>query len=465
MNNIDNLIADFNKKINMVDGNQLNANQANVNQINANQVNIDMLKLHVDTIPMFDGDENNLAKFLNSCDFVVNTYANVNDPAIQSYILQVIKSRFVDRANLLVGSRNELNTWNSIRESLQQCFGDRRSLECLEQDLLTAHPQRNEQPIDFARRLQILRSHLIGRINNFTDAEIPLHTKESYRRQYNQMALRTLLRNLSGNLQTIIRLKNPINIEQAITYIIEEENFAYSQNNLKQIETPQYRLNSNRFNDRQNFNNNHQNSNNNRRHFSNNQYRSFPQIFQNTRNQPDNAYQRNFAPIQLPVTYQNNSFPSQPIPVQPRTINRYYPTNRQVFGPPKNGFAPTGQIPPNSPVPMSTTTRNTFRPRQNFQNYQQPMSTTTQNTFRPRQNYQQNFATQQLFQTNNIDFENPFEETPIDQIEYEFESYLPNHQMNSNSENNQIPINSDPSNFEYQHAENFRKTARVKQGT
>lgn len=36
--------------------------------VHGNQINVDMLKLHVNSIPMLDGYENNLTKFVNSCD-------------------------------------------------------------------------------------------------------------------------------------------------------------------------------------------------------------------------------------------------------------------------------------------------------------------------------------------------------------------------------------------------------------
>lgn len=46
-----------------------------------------------------------------------------------------------------------------IKEALQTCFGDRRSSDCLEQVLLMAHPNKGVSPVDFEKRLQVLRSH------------------------------------------------------------------------------------------------------------------------------------------------------------------------------------------------------------------------------------------------------------------------------------------------------------------
>ncbi|XP_057658512.1 uncharacterized protein LOC130895308 [Diorhabda carinulata] len=139
-----------------------------------------------------------------------------------SQILELNNLIIQRRENLLVGCRTELDSWNLLKDALEQCFGDKRSLECLEQDLLMAHPFKNETTLDFAKRLQVLRSHLVQRTNSFSLAEMPANTKEIYRRQYDQMALKTLIRNLTGLLQHTIRLKNPMFRQQT-----PQTNFTY----------------------------------------------------------------------------------------------------------------------------------------------------------------------------------------------------------------------------------------------
>lgn len=47
--------------------------------------------------------------------------------------------------------------------------------------------------------------------------------------QYDTMSFRTLITNLSRNLQQIIKLYNPNNIETAVSYIIQEETFFITQ--------------------------------------------------------------------------------------------------------------------------------------------------------------------------------------------------------------------------------------------
>lgn len=129
-----------------------------------------------------------------------------------------------------MGCRNELDSWDSIKNALQNCFGDNRNLECLEQDLFLARPNKGESTLDFAKRLQILRSQLAQKLTLIPETTIPNASKIIYLNQYEQITLRTFIRSLNGPLQSIIRLRNPANLETAITLITEEENFQYTQN-------------------------------------------------------------------------------------------------------------------------------------------------------------------------------------------------------------------------------------------
>lgn len=359
--NIEELISSFNNSLNLeenVSGSNINPNNmANNNE----QINIQMLKLTVDLILPYDGNNATLIQFIENCQFLIDTYSNVGNVVINNYILRAIRSKLVGRANLLVGCRTELDNWNLLKDALEQCFGDKRSLECLEQDLLMAHPFKNESTLDFARRLQVLKSHLVQRINSFSVTEMPVNTKEIYRRQYDQMALKTLIRNLTGLLQQTIRIKNPASIEAAITFIIEEDNFNYSQNNFKFKNNSKTNINSESYNRQVSNNHNHHSSyTGNPNQLPRQQFQQSPQTNFNYRNQ--NPIQNSNDQIN---NYINpNQFPNQPIQIQPRQMTRNYPTNRQVFGPPKNVFAPTGKAPENRPEPMSINSRNTFKPNQ-----------------------------------------------------------------------------------------------------
>lgn len=355
-----------------------------------NGVNYTLLKMFIDTIHPYNGESNTLMSFLSAGDFLFTTYGNINDDILKQYLIRTIRMKLIDRAQILVGCRMELQQWDQIKTVLYDCFGDKRNLECLEQDLFMATPQKNEHPLDFARRLQVLRSNLAQKINSITDAIMNKDTKLIYLRQYDQVCLRTFIRGIPGPLQSLIRLKNPNCIEVAMTQITEEENFHYTQNLFKAPEQPKMVPKPQSFQNR-NFNNQNspQNSfrqNYTQRPFYNNNFNSMQNPNFNSNNNRPMTFQQQQPPMQN--FSQNPTFPSAPVNVQPRfNNNRHYPTNRQVFGPPKNVFKPTGQVPTNKPEPMSTTSRNTM-PREQYRSNQS-------NYFKP--NGPQNFRSQELF--------------------------------------------------------------------
>ena len=42
--------------------------------------------------------------------------------------------KLIDRAQILIGCRMELQTWTQLKSALFDCFGDRGNLACLELD-------------------------------------------------------------------------------------------------------------------------------------------------------------------------------------------------------------------------------------------------------------------------------------------------------------------------------------------
>lgn len=80
----------------------------------------------------YDANPSTLNKFLSNCDFVINKYC-YTDTIFWNYLIKVIHSKLTVHATVLVGGRAELSTWPIIKAGLHQSFGDKRSLECLEQ--------------------------------------------------------------------------------------------------------------------------------------------------------------------------------------------------------------------------------------------------------------------------------------------------------------------------------------------
>ncbi|KAL3283650.1 hypothetical protein HHI36_006789 [Cryptolaemus montrouzieri] len=93
--------------------------------------------------------------------------------------------------------------------------------------MLHKRQENYECAVIFGNRCQDLLSLLLTKINlTKNNAE----TRRIKREIYKSQALIAFLRGLQSNLP--IRLRNPQNLEQAICFVIEEENFSYAKNNL-----------------------------------------------------------------------------------------------------------------------------------------------------------------------------------------------------------------------------------------
>lgn len=221
------------------------------------QVNYQLLRLYVDTIPNFDGNPHTLSIFINNCTSLINTFYRPEDEILNNFIVRAIIGKLTGRALSLIGSRiNELNTWQDIKNALELSFGDQRNLDCLVQDLISLTPGKSETPYNFGMRCQDARSLIFTKLNS-------LNLQQNDRilriRNYEELALKTFIRGLSGQLQNNIRLRDPDSLEKAMTLVIEEENFSYAQNRQNSINAQATFKPLNRMTPlNQNFNNNHQ---------------------------------------------------------------------------------------------------------------------------------------------------------------------------------------------------------------
>lgn len=213
-------------------------NQNNILPINPRQIiqpprltmppntNYQLIKLYIDIIPQYNGDTHTLGIFIESAQNLLNTFFSA-DADLNTFLLRAIIGKLSGRALTLIGSRIELRTWDQIKDALNLCFGDQRNIECLVQDLISLSPNKNETPYNFGMRIQDQRSLIISKVNS---SSLKTEEKIIYLQSYDNLALKTFIKGLTGQLQNNIRLRNPDSLEKAMSLVIEEENFSYSQN-------------------------------------------------------------------------------------------------------------------------------------------------------------------------------------------------------------------------------------------
>lgn len=396
------------------------------------------IKAYADSIPRFDGNEFALYPFIEHSERLLNQFQRDDGHQLNSYLLGLVSSKLIGRALTLIGSRCDLTTWREIKSALISCFDDHRSIDCIVNDINMATPNPKESLLDFSHRLQTLRSKIATKLKSIPITEMPVVTKTVKYQHYEEMALNVFIRNLHPmSLQMAIRLRNPTDLEQAQSFLIQEENFQHL-NNVKpgqkpaqQSRTPVYHPNFYKpVMPMQNFQ----------------QPRYFQPImnthqFNNvqTPNTSNNFARNNFiSPVrqQMPInrpTPNITPVPSQRTPIQQRQNNTPTMRHPDVFHP-SNSHKPAY-----TPTPMSTSSRLTNRPinyyNQNTHNmytYEEMVENDSQNSVVP---YYESEITSEAYDQSfdncdSHDFNNQYCETD-------------NHQSND-----QINTNFDePSNF------------------
>ncbi|XP_056631419.1 uncharacterized protein LOC130441660 [Diorhabda sublineata] len=162
---------------------------------------------------------------LRNCESFISAFASNSDNALKTFLLRAIIGKLTSRAQILIGSRTELKSWDEIKQALNLSFGDQRDIDCLVQDLINLKPFKNKTPYNFGMRYKDSRSLIISKLNTL---HLDLSEKQLHLRNYDNLALKTFVRGLPLPIQTNIRLRSPNSLEKAMSLVVEEENFLYS---------------------------------------------------------------------------------------------------------------------------------------------------------------------------------------------------------------------------------------------
>lgn len=294
------------------------------------EVNYNLFRVELESIPTFSGEISGINLFINACDRICTKYRTNND--LKDLIFQTILCKLRDRAKVLIGSRNELNTWESVKNAIISYFADKRDFGQLAQEFSNTKMLPREDPLAFGYRLQDLLSQLMTKLTQSDQTDKPVRATI-----YAQTALEVYLLNLPEDIQVHVKPLKPDALENAIGYVQDAMNFKARSNALKGAKTsnpPQT----------------------NTKPYQPNRYVS-------------PGYQQNYFPnYGYPIQNPPRSFPNYPKPPQntfPTGPIRNFPqpiqnppmktfTNRPAFGSRRNVWAPgqnKNEMP--KPTPMS----------------------------------------------------------------------------------------------------------------
>lgn len=334
-----------------------NSNSENMpNTVGVENVgNLQLLKLFIEVIPNFSGEPCELNNFIGSCDEVISQFAGGSE-IVEKLIFRAILGKLRGKALTLIASRSELQTWFEIKNLLKLSFSDQRSFTCLLQELHGLKQNPKENSYQFGIRCQYHRSLIFISINS--DESLSVAEKTAQVSNIEKLILITFLKYLPPIIQTGVRLKQPKSLEEAMQFVLEEENF---------LSLVQDSKKSNQINIPYSSQKAPMSSTQTSQNFPRNQFHQMQQPLQqysNFQNFPRNQFYQHRT--QQP-SRQQQQFPSQPIQLRNKVIPpQNFPTNQQVFGKPVNVWKPTGQRNPEKTTPMSVVTKQNYQPQKSF---------------------------------------------------------------------------------------------------
>lgn len=317
-------------------------------EINLNNTTMSQFKPeYLNCVPQFDGNPNELNRYLSICDSIISEFYDAAHPNHfhNVFLLNSLIGKLTGSAKLVVNIQS-VTTWAELKDTLYRNFADQRDESCLNRDLVLLKQLPNEKPQQFFDRcLQLL---------NLICSYVDIHEQQAAakllkRDLYHKLTLKTFLSGLKEPLGTTIRCMRPKDMNEALQFIIQEENTQYYQNlatkNFTQVPVQTKPMIQ--------------------------QQRPMNPFNRPVHNFPRNSFNNQMSPFNYQAQNnqfrQQNSFPSQPIQIQPRMNNpqQKFFTNSQVFKQPnQNVFKPNPNRNLPNPTPMSVVTRQTSN---NFQ--------------------------------------------------------------------------------------------------
>lgn len=200
-------------------------------------------------IKPFDGSREKLNAFINNCDNAISLASSYEVDIVFKYIISQL-----DGKAEIACSIKEFDSWPSLKEFLQNQFGERKHYAHLLAELQDCRQGAQENVNQFSLRIETCLSQLL------TEISISGHKKSEITGRVAAMedlALHTFTMGLTPRIANIVRCRNPKNLNDAINYAISEEKlqqYSYKQS----LAAKSHRQNDPNFksNKSSNFNNN-----------------------------------------------------------------------------------------------------------------------------------------------------------------------------------------------------------------
>lgn len=199
-----------------------------LNNINNNanmDVSITDLKEYLEIIPVFRGEPELLSYFISESEKIISYFYDVQNAANprNTFITSRIRSKILGEASLYLANKN-ITTWNDLRNALVSAYADKRDDATLAIEISKLE-QGNDTPFEFYKKIHKLLSAQIAYAKLTYDANEGLYD------HFRRVALKTLLNGLKDPLGSLMRTKDPADLETALNLLTN--NYAKEVNSQK----------------------------------------------------------------------------------------------------------------------------------------------------------------------------------------------------------------------------------------
>lgn len=181
---------------------------------NPPQIQLDPLK-YLNSLPQFSGNINDLPTFTKLIDRIYPILASY-DELSQLLFSDIIKSRIVGKAKEVLEINTQVQSWEDIKRTLNNNFGERRSCDELYDDLRAVTFQTNTTDFynDIKYRLRRLNNKTVLILGEGEAAnQVAINNQRS--------ALHVFKNKMPEPMKTILACRNPESLEKAMDILYE----------------------------------------------------------------------------------------------------------------------------------------------------------------------------------------------------------------------------------------------------
>lgn len=177
-------------------------------------------------VKTYNGDRETLPAFLTNCENAMSL-ASIDQ---QTVLCKFVISQLEGKAQVAC-SLKSFSSWSELKTFLKATFGEKKHATHLLSDLQHCKQSSNEDVTVYSLRVESILTRIQSDIHYSckNDKELPGRIAAM-----EDLALNTFMLGLNPSISTIVRCKNPSNLNEAIQYAIDEEKlYNLSRSNLR----------------------------------------------------------------------------------------------------------------------------------------------------------------------------------------------------------------------------------------